>query len=620
MSTQIGADNHDAVAAAAPASEEKPWGSVGKLVSLLSTRNRINAAILFLMMLTGAFLEVLGLAAVPAFVSAVIDREAMRNLPFIGDWLADVSAGLTANELVLSGAGVLLAIFAVKNGFLAFNYWLQIRYVTNRRMEIAGRLMRAYMAAPYSFFLTRNTSELLRNVDNEVITICYNVMSTLLELCTKMIILIAVLAFLMVVEPWITLAWIVFLGSIAAIGVRSISGKLRRYGLIQQSNRADFNQSLYQAFGGIKEIRTMGRERYFTNRVMGTVANIAMVNRFKMFVQKVITPASEMAAMTGLLLLAAALVLMGRESESILVTLSLFIVGLVRLREASSAMIHQFADLRYSLVSVEPIYHDLNLLKTPSIAEDVDGHVTRIRPRRTIELRDVYHRYEGKQDYALANISLTIPVGSAVGLVGSTGAGKSTMVDILLGLLDPERGALAVDGDKLQGDAVRRWRDNVGYVPQAIYLLDDTIRRNIALGIEDDDIDEEQLERAIEMAQLREYVEKLPAGLETMIGEGGVRISGGERQRIGIARALYGDPAVIILDEATSALDNVTERAVMLAVEAIRETRTVIMIAHRLTTVKNCDRLYYLKDGRIDAAGSYDELRRSHADFENMAA
>ena len=194
------------------------------------------------------------------------------------------------------------------------------------------------------------------------------------------------------------------------------------------------------------------------------------------------------------------------------------------------------------------------------------------------------------------------------------------MVDILLGLLKPERGGLVVDGTTLDNEGIRRWRDNVGYVPQAIYLLDDTIRRNIALGIEDENIDEEQLDRAIEMAQLQDYVARLPDGLETRIGEGGVRISGGERQRIGIARALYGDPAVIILDEATSALDNITERAVMRAVETIRETRTVIMIAHRLSTVKDCDRLYYLKNGRIDASGSYEELRSSHADFENMAA
>lgn len=593
--------------------------SVRKLVALLSRRDRINAMILFAMMLVGAFLEVVGLAAVPAFVSAVIDREAMRSLPYLGEWLFDATAGLNANELVLGGAGLLLLIFAVKNGFLALNYWLQIRYVTNRRMDLAGRLMRTYMAAPYAFFLRRNTSELLRNVDNEVITVCYNVISTLLELCTKVIILIAVLAFLMVVEPWITLAWIVFLGAIAFVGVKSISGKLRRFGLIQQENRAIFNQSLYQAFGGIKEIRTMGRERYFSGKVMAAVGKIAIVNRFKMFVQKIVTPASEMVAMTGLLLLAAALVLMGRDSESILVTLSLFIVGLVRLREASSAMIHQFADLRYSLVSVEPIFRDLEALPAPG--DDTDpARDERLQPREAIRLHDVFHRYEGKEDYALASVDISIPMGSAIGLVGSTGAGKSTMVDILLGLLEPMRGHLEIDGRKLEENDLRAWRNVVGYVPQSIYLLDDTLRRNIALGLDDHEIDEDKLNAAIESAQLGRFLTNQPQGLDTVIGESGVRISGGERQRVGIARALYNDPAVIILDEATSALDNVTERAVIEAVEVMREERTVVMIAHRLSTVRNCDRLFYLKDGKVEAEGTFEELRRSHADFRNMAA
>jgi ATP-binding cassette subfamily C protein len=592
------------------------------LLSLLSRRDRLNALVLFAMMLMGALLEIAGLAAVPAFVSAVVDREAMVGLPLIGGILGDVTRDLSSSELVLWGASVLLAIFALKNGFLALNYWAQIRYVTNRRIAIAARLMRAYMNAPYTFFLQRNRSELLRNVDGEVTTVCYSVISTILELCTRIVILVAVLGFLLFVEPVITLAWIAFLGVIAILAVRGVSGRLRRFGLIQQQERKVFNQNLMQAFGGIKEIRTLGREAFFTGKVMAAVGRISRVNGFKMFITRIIPPASEMVAMTGLLALACGLVLQGRSTESILVTLSLFVVGLVRLREASSAAMNQFADLRYSLVSIEPIVRDLALLgdapalggpaAEPSVAQD--------RPLGVIGIEGVWHRYDGAPDHALKGIDIAIPVGTAVGLVGSTGAGKSTVVDVLLGLLAPERGGLVIDGHRLDEQELRRWRTQVGYVPQSIYLLDDTIRRNIALGIEDRDVDEVALATAIRLAQLGRFIDRQPEGLDTVVGESGVRISGGERQRIGIARALYHDPAILILDEATSALDNTTERAVIEAVEGMRGQRTVVMIAHRLTTVRSCDTLYYLKDGRVEGFGDFDSLRRGHREFREMAA
>ncbi len=599
----------------------KALGTLQGLLSLLTPRDRMNALILFGMMLVGALLEIAGLAAVPAFVSAVVDREAMLRLPVFGPMLGPITADLDSAELVIWGAAALLGIFAIKNGFLALNYWAQIRYVSHRRIAISGRLMRAYMNAPYPFFLERNRSELLRNVDSEVQTVCYNVISTILELCTRLVIVIAVLGFLLVVEPAITMAWIVFLGLIGFLALRGVTGRLRRYGLLQQRHRKVFNQNLMQAFGGIKEIRTLGREDFFTGKTMDAVGEVTRANGFKLFVMKIIPPASEMVAMTGLLALACGLVLQGRATESILVTLSLFVVGLVRLREASSAAMNQFADLRYSLVSIDPILRDLTLLgDPPERVPAAEGTIDRARPHGVISIEGAWHRYEGAPDFALKGIDIAIPVGTAVGLVGSTGAGKSTVVDVLLGLLTPERGGLVIDGHRLDAGELRRWHTQVGYVPQSIYLLDDTIRRNIALGIEDHDVDEEALAKAVRLAQLDRFIVRQPEGLDTIVGESGVRISGGERQRIGIARALYHDPAILILDEATSALDNTTERAVIEAVEGMRGERTVVMIAHRLSTVRGCDVLYYLKDGRVEGSGDYDSLRQGHREFREMAA
>lgn len=609
------------------ASGGRPAGTQGRaseqlrrLLWLLSPRERLNAGILLVLMLVGAALEIAALAAVPAFVSAVVNPEAMRSVPVVGDLMATVSTGFSDRERVLWGALALVAIFAVKNGFLVFNYYVQIRYVANRRTALCGRLIRTYMAAPYGFHLQHNRSELLRNIDNEVKNLCYQVISTLLDLATKIAILLGVLGFLMVVEPWITLAWVVFVGGLAFAGISFISPRLRDSGLVQQEACAEVNQALYQALGGIKEIRTLGREQFFIERFMQAIKHLSVVNRFKLFIGKIIPPASEMAAMTGLLGLSCALVLIGRDTNSILVTISLFVVGLVRLREATSAAMTNLANVQYSLVSVDPIYEHLVSLPAPPSHITDSKTIADLRPRQEIALEDVWHRYEGSHNHALQGIDLVLPVGSAIGLVGRTGAGKSTLVDVLLGLLEPERGGLLIDGKRIGAAELRSWRSQLGYVPQAIYILDDTIRRNIALGIRDEDIDEVALNRAIEDAQLGPFIERQPHGLETVVGESGARISGGERQRIGIARALYNNPSVIVLDEATSALDNTTEKALIEAVDSMRGRRTVVMIAHRLTTVRDCDMLYYLKEGRIEACGTYDDLRRDNHEFREMAA
>lgn len=598
---------------------ESVRASLRKLYSLLSPRDRRSAFVLFLLMLVGAMLEVVGVAAVPAFVSAVVDPDRLGQLPLFGDKLSGL-ADLDSRTLVLGGSIALVVIFGVKNAFLLLNHYLQVRYVTNRRVSIAKELMRTYMRAPYSFFLQRNTSVLLRNVDTEVTTICYSVMNRILELCTKLVILVAVLAFLLIAEPWITMGWIAFLGTVAVTGIVAISGRLRRYGLIQQSNRSVFNQALFQAFGGIKEIRVLGREDYFSGKVMEAVERIARVNRFKMFISRTIPPVSEIVAITGLLVLACVLVLIGRSTESILVTLSLFVVGLVRLREVTSAAISQFADLRYSLVSIDPVHADLALLARSKGHVDRQGATDALVIRQGISLHDAWLRYEGADEFALKGVNIDVPVGKAVGLVGSTGAGKTTAVDTFLGLLQPERGSVLVDGRELREQDLPSWRASVGYVPQSIYLLDDTIRRNIALGIDDEKVDETALADAIRAAQLEAFLDRQPLGLETLVGEAGVRLSGGERQRIGIARALYHRPSLVIFDEATSALDNVTERAIIDAVERLRGERTIIMIAHRLSTVRNCDKLYFLQDGRVEAEGDYEELRQRHHGFRLMAS
>jgi len=589
---------------------------------MLGPLGRRNASILFALMLVGAAFEVIGIAVVPAFIGLFLNPAQLEAYDPTGV-LANLARSVEQRDLVLYGVIFLVAVFAIKTAFLILNFYLQVRFVTRRRIDFSRNLMRAYMRAPYTFHLTRNTSELLRNVNQECGTVAQGVIAPTLELCTRSVILVAVMTFLLFVEPWITLYWFGLLGVAAGAGFYFTSQRLKNHGLEMQRQRQVLVQALYQGFGTIKEARVLNRERFFEARMEDSIRRMAHSARFKMLANKVVAPTTEFVGIVGLLGLVLALFMLEWPSDKIIVTLSLFVIGLVRLRQALNAILQQFTNLRYNLVSVNPVYDDLIELRDMN-REERKPRPIRQRDRARIlgdkvELRGVAYSYGADERYSLNGVDVEIRAGQAVAFVGPTGAGKSTLVDVLLGLLRPQEGAVYVDGVKLDAGNLADWQTRIGYVPQSIYLLDDTIRRNIALGLGDEEIDEEAVLAAARKAQLDSFLDRQPQGLDTVIGEGGVRLSGGERQRIGIARALYHDPEVLILDEATSSLDNETERAVVAAVEAEKGQRTIVMIAHRLSTVRNCHMLYFLKNGKVEASGDFHELQRRSRDFRAMA-
>lgn len=592
------------------------FGALRKLNALLDRRDRLHLAALVALMVGSAVLEVFGVGAIPAFVGLIVSPEMLTEHPPL-DRIVPALGIESQRELLVWGVGGLIVIFAVKNGFLVFNYYWQKRFIADRRVHFARRLVDAYMNAPYTFHLTRNTSELIRNVERETSLIAGQVLTPILEVATRALIMIAVLIFLLVAEPGITIVWLLLFGLLAAAGVKALSRRLERLGLEEQHHRQRVVQRLTEGFGSIKESRILNREGFFADAINHSILRMAEAIRFKQFTTSAVPPLTELFAVAGLAAIAATLMFLGRPTETILVTLALFAVGLVRLRETVSAAMAHLTNLRYNIVAVDPVYADLTALEEVSRPPPIGSEPRALR--RSIELDDVTFRYDTDEPYALEDIRLSIPAGGAVAFVGGTGAGKSTLVDLILGLLTPERGVIRVDGEDIHDGRLRDWQRRIGYVPQSIYLLDDTIRRNIALGIEDHEIDSGRLVAAVRAAQLERLLERLPEGLETMIGEAGVRLSGGERQRIGIARALYHDPDVLIMDEATSALDNTTERAIIEAVEALKGQRTIIMIAHRLSTVRNCDTLFFLNEGRIEASGPFDDLAAESESFRVMA-
>jgi len=373
-------------------------------------------------------------------------------------------------------------------------------------------------------------------------------------------------------------------------------------------------KTVNEGLGGAKITKVLGREEHFLRAFSENADRYAEASQFRQLMLDVPRIYLETAAITGLLAVAAMLVLREHNTRSIIPTLTLLAVAIVRMTPSFNRITTSLASIRYGRFALEAVHADLMHF---TVASTASSNGTRCVFERAITLDDVSYRYPGAARDSLSDVSLEIPRGSVVGFVGPTGAGKTTIVDVILGLLQPTRGQLLVDGRDAQSQ-IKEWQNQIGYVPQDVYLMDDTIRHNIAYGLTGDDIDESAIARAVRAAQLEEFVATLPSGLETMVGERGVRLSGGQRQRIGIARALYKNPSVLLLDEATSSLDNETEAAVMGAVEALRGSRTIIIVAHRMSTVRACDRLFVLRNGELVGSGSYESLLDSSQEFRRL--
>ena len=377
-------------------------------------------------------------------------------------------------------------------------------------------------------------------------------------------------------------------------------------------------QAINQGLGSILDVRTSSKESYFIKVFHKSVANFARVARLNQVIKKASPYILELVAVTGLLGIILVLLNTGHDAAGLVPILALYGAAIVRLRQSIGHIVGSVGEIQYSGAAIESVVTDLERLEPIGQREKENAKQGLFSQfSNTIEVCNITYNYPDTEKAALKDISLTIEKGESIGFVGSTGSGKSTLVNIILGLLKPQQGDVIVDGESIYRD-LEGWRKHVGYIPQTIVLLDDSIRRNVAFGVNDKDIDEEQLNLAIEAAQLSEFVDSLPDGLDTITGERGVRLSGGQRQRIGLARALYDNPLVLVLDEATSALDNHTENLVMQTLDSLKEGRTFIVIAHRLTTVQKCDRLYFLDNGLITAQGTFEELRVQHQAFKKM--
>jgi len=570
-----------------------------KIWSMLTHREQRNSIVLLGLMLIGMILETLGVSLVIPALALLTQGDIALRYPALQPVL-DALGNPSQQTLVIGGMLVLVGVYLVKAMFLALLAWWQMRFAFGVQAQLSQRLFAVYLRQPYTFHLQRNSAQLIRNVINEVSMITGNAILPVMMLLTEGLVLIGLCGLLLAVEPQGALIVVSVLGAAAWFFHRLTLGSIENWGKARQYHEGLRLQHLQQGLGGAKDVKMFGREADFLQQYRIHNDQSAHVAQMQSTLQQLPRLWLELLAVSGLAILVISMLAQNRPLEAVLPTLGLFAAAAFRLMPSVSRILSAVQALRYGMPMIDVLHAELNL-KIPEPA----GKQEPYEPfHSSIVLSHVSFTYPSAASETLRDISLLIKRGESVGFIGASGAGKSTLVDIILGLLTPDKGVMLVDAKDIQQN-LRNWQNQIGYVPQSIYLTDDTLRRNVAFGLPDDQIDDAAVKRAIQSAQLDDFVSSLPDDLMTMVGERGIRLSGGQRQRIGIARALYHDPAVLLLDEATSSLDTATELDVMEAVKALQGSKTILIVAHRLSTVEHCDRLYRMEKGvLLDAVGT----------------
>lgn len=572
--------------------------STRKIGSLLTPAERRRALVLLGLMFVGMALETLGVGLVIPAIALITQRDFTQNYPVFQPMLQLLGSPSQAT-LVISGMLVLVGVYLIKALYLAFLAWWQSRFAFDMQANLSQRLFATYLRQPYTFHLQHNSAQLIRNVINEVNQLTGKCIVPGMMLLTESLVLIGICVLLLAVEPMGALMVVSILGSAAWMFHRLTRSRISRWGEARLLHEGLRIQHLQQGLGGAKDVKLLGREAEFLAQYRPHNYKSARVAQLQSTLQQLPRLWLEVLAVSGLAMLVITMLAQGRSLESVLPTLGLFAAAAFRFIPSVNRVLSAVQSLRYGLPVIDVLYKELGL----AVPQETS---IRSSPRpfhASLELNRVSYTYPSAAESALKDISLIIRHGESVGFIGTSGAGKSTLVDILLGLLKPDTGMVRVDDYDIQTN-LRGWQDQIGYVPQSVFLTDDTLRRNVAFGLASEQIDDAAVQRAIHAAQLETFVASLPEGLETLVGERGIRLSGGQRQRIGIARALYHDPAVLVLDEATSALDTSTEIGVMQAITALQGSKTILIVAHRLSTVEHCDRLYRLEQGKIVSEGA----------------
>ena len=566
-----------------------------KILSLLNPEQRGSARKLLAMMFIGMLLEMLGVSLVVPVIVLLVQTDPFAQLPSGLLSIKGTLRTISHDNLIILALTLLASAYALKSVFLSYLSWKRSRFAFNLQAEFAERLFTTYINQPYNFHLQRNSAQLIRNASSELTMWTGNVVMPSLQLLAESMVIVGLCVLLLIVEPFGTILVGFILTLLVGTFYRVMRKRISIWGRQRQYHEGMRIQHLQQSLGSIKEVKLMGREDDFRLQFTNDVFASARAGQKQAAFLQIPGLWLEFFGVLGLVILVSVLLGLGKSPEVIIPVIGLFAAAAFRLMPSTNRILASLQLLRFGLPVGEMLYQELSLKNNSDFSRAAND---RVAFGDSIQLKNLSFTYESALNPAISDVSLKISRGESIGFIGPSGSGKSTLIDLLLGLIEPQKGTILVDGKNIQ-DCMRGWQNLVGYVPQTIYLTDDSLRRNIALGIPENKIDHDSVLAALKAAQLEDWVSSLPQGLDTVVGERGVRLSGGQRQRVGIARALYHNPEVLVLDEATSALDSATEKDVMASVAALRGTKTLIMIAHRTSTLTQCDRLYRLDHGQI---------------------
>ncbi|WP_455615429.1 ABC transporter ATP-binding protein [Eisenbergiella sp.] len=571
---------------------------------VLDRKQKIELFLLLISIAIGTFLELAGVTAIMPFINVVMDPSSIHKKWYLR-WLYDFGGFHSDTSFIVFVAITLMLVYIIKNVYLCFLYNMQYKFTYDNQRRVATQMMDSYLRQPYSFHRIHSSSELMRNISTDTERMFQGILA-ILQLITELCVCIVLGTYLFIMDKSITFGVGLIMALFLIIFGKGFKNYLSYIGNENRKYAALVTKWMQQSFGGIKETKILEKEKFFKEEFDYNYQKSASYDRRYRFLQVAPRPIMEMVCVSALLLVIILKLLRGTSSAYFVSTLSVFAVGAFRLMPSVNRITNYMSVLMYTKGSTNSVYRALKEIN--ELEQDIiENNNKPLVFKSAIYIKNLFFRYPDSEINVLNNITFNIKKNESVAFIGPSGAGKTTLADIILGIMEPTAGKILVDDVDIKG-RMHAWHKNIGYIPQTIYLMDASIKENIAFGVPSNEINDVEIKRAVEEAQLKDFIDDLKDGINTIIGESGVRLSGGQRQRIGIARALYNNPDILVLDEATSALDNDTENAVMEAIEKLSGNKTLIIIAHRLTTIKNCDVVYEVKDGIVTKIrGGHDE-------------
>ncbi|MBO5472325.1 MAG: ABC transporter ATP-binding protein [Lachnospiraceae bacterium] len=571
-----------------------------KLRYILNKRQKKLAAVVFVMTIAGAALETLGVSIIVPLVQSFLAADELLQNKFVKP-IAEFLHITTAVQLIVWISVAVIITYILKNAYMVLLSYVRVKFASKVKRELSVKMMHSYMEREYAYFLGVNTEDVLRGIGYDVSGV-HEVLIQMFRIMAESLTAFCICVYIFYTDTVMAVGVVAVMGISLSALILIFRKKMKKVGDYYRKCTVEVNKYLHESFQGIKDVLIFHKEDYFVKSYETSFSNQQRAEVMKTIATESPAYLIEAVCVTGLIMVVGAKVVFGSDAASFVPQLAAFAIAAFRILPSIGKISAGFNQLIYACPALNAAYNNLrevvNFKKETRVQPQTYGNPEeKINFTKEIEIKNIFWQYPNADKIVIENLSLTIPKGKSVAFIGQSGAGKSTLADILLGLLVPREGDVLIDGVSIYQE-MDSWKKTVGYVPQAVFLTDDTIRNNIAFGIEEKDIDDTKVQRAIEQAQLADTIAELPHGLDTILGERGIRFSGGQKQRVAIARALYNDPDILILDEATAALDNNTENAVMEAIDALHGYKTLVIIAHRLTTIRNCDEIYEIGDGK----------------------